>query len=370
MLKSLARLFKKKISSTQSNKSSQSHNDINISSPPEDSRTKARELVLGLQDEICAGLELLDGQGKFQEESWERPEGGGGRSRVMSEGRIFEQGGVNFSEVEGDQLPPSILNQRPEAKGHRWFATGTSMVLHPRNPYIPTVHLNYRYFEAGPVWWFGGGADLTPFYPYLEDARHFHKVHKAACDSVSTEFHKVFKPWCDEYFFLKHRNETRGIGGIFYDYQDGSGVLYKGQNPTGEAAKTSNQLGTHPKSWNELYKLAKSCGQAFLPAYVPIVEKRQNQSYGERERHFQLYRRGRYVEFNLVWDRGTIFGLQTNGRTESILMSLPPLARWEYGYKAPNDSRESLLTELFTKPQDWFNDETLDEKCRLHQAVD
>ncbi len=370
MLKSLSKLFKKTVSNPESAKSSQSQNNINLSCPPENSRTKARELVLSLQDEICTGLEILDGQGKFQEESWERPEGGGGRSRVMSEGNIFEQGGVNFSEVEGDQLPPSILSQRPEAKGHRWFATGTSMVLHPRNPYIPTVHLNYRYFEAGPVWWFGGGADLTPFYPYLEDARHFHKVHKAACDSVSTEFHKVFKPWCDEYFFLKHRNETRGIGGIFYDYQDGSGVLYKGQNPTGEAAKTSNQLGTHPKSWNELYKLAKSCGQAFLPAYVPIVEKRQNQSYGERERHFQLYRRGRYVEFNLVWDRGTIFGLQTNGRTESILMSLPPLARWEYGYKAPNDSRESLLTELFTKPQDWFNDETLDEKCRLHQAVD
>ena len=166
--------------------------------PPEDSRDRARELVLSLQDNICQGLEDLDGEGKFQEESWKRPEGGGGRSRVMSEGRVFEQAGVNFSEVQGEELPPSILNQMPDAKGHKWFATSTSMVLHPRNPYIPTVHLNYRYFEAGPVWWFGGGADLTPFYPYLEDARHFHLVHKQACDSVSPELHKVFKPWCDE----------------------------------------------------------------------------------------------------------------------------------------------------------------------------
>jgi coproporphyrinogen III oxidase len=200
--------------------------------PPEDSRRRARAMVMGLQDEICAGLESLDGEGTFVEESWERPEGGGGRSRVMREGRVFEQGGVNFSEVQGQELPPSILKQRPEAKGHPWFATGTSMVLHPRNPYIPTVHLNYRYFEAGPVWWFGGGADLTPYYPFLEDARHFHRTHQAACDSIHPDLHKVFKPWCDEYFFLKHRGETRGVGGIFYDYQDSSGVLYKGQDPS------------------------------------------------------------------------------------------------------------------------------------------
>ncbi len=337
--------------------------------PPSGSREKARTLVLSLQDEICSGLELLDGDGKFQEETWERPEGGGGKSRVLQEGKIFEQAGVNFSEVQGEELPPSILNQRPEAKGHPWFATGTSMVLHPRNPYLPTVHLNYRYFEAGPVWWFGGGADLTPFYPFLEDARHFHRVHQKACDSVSPELHKVFKPWCDEYFFLKHRNETRGIGGIFYDYQDGSGDIYKGQNSNGKAASISKELGSQPRSWNELFALAESCGKAFLPAYVPIIEKRQNKSYGERERNFQLYRRGRYVEFNLVWDRGTIFGLQTNGRTESILMSLPPLARWEYGYKAPEGSRESLLTELFTKPQDWLTDSTLEEKCQLYKAI-
>ena len=371
MFSSLSKLLKR--SSKQNNqegRTPQSSTGLKLSMPPEDSRERARQLVIDLQDEICSGLEHIDGQGKFEEESWKRPEGGGGRSRVMQEGKVFEQGGVNFSEVEGDELPPSILNQRPEAKGHSWFATGTSMVLHPRNPYIPTVHLNYRYFEAGPVWWFGGGADLTPFYPFLEDARHFHRVHQQACDSVSPELHQVFKPWCDEYFFLKHRGETRGVGGIFYDYQDGSGILYKGQNPNGPAAKISKEIGSHPKTWDQLYKLAKSCGQAFLPAYLPIIEKRQNLAYGDRERQFQLYRRGRYVEFNLVWDRGTIFGLQTNGRTESILMSLPPMARWEYGYKPPLDSREALLTDLFTKPQDWFNDKTLDEQCSIHSAVD
>jgi len=366
----LNKLFKPSSTGTNPLATHEAQRDQKISMPPSDSRQKARELVLGLQDEICTGLERIDGEGKFQEETWERAEGGGGRSRVMQAGKIFEQGGVNFSEVEGNELPPSILNQRPEAKGHRWFATGTSMVLHPRNPYIPTVHLNYRYFEAGPVWWFGGGADLTPFYPFLEDARHFHRVHKNACDSVSPEFHNVFKPWCDEYFFLKHRGETRGVGGIFYDYQDGSGVLYKGQNPNGPAASISNELGSCPKTWDQLYTLAKACGQAFLPAYIPIIEKRQNKPYGDRERQFQLYRRGRYVEFNLVWDRGTIFGLQTNGRTESILMSLPPMARWEYGYVAPSNSREALLTDLFTKPQDWFNDQALDEQCRPHQAID
>ncbi len=346
------------------------NNDKSFSFPPKDSRERARALVLGLQDDICNGLETLDGSGRFQEETWNRPEGGGGRSRVMQEGNVFEQGGVNFSEVHGEELPPSILNQRPEAKGHPWFATGTSMVLHPRNPYIPTVHLNYRYFEAGPVWWFGGGADLTPYYPYLEDARQFHQIHKEACDSCNPEFHKVFKPWCDEYFYLKHRRETRGIGGIFYDYQDGSGMLYKGQNPNGTAAKISEEVGPLKANWEDLFSLAKACGQAFLPAYSPIVEKRQKQTYGDQERQFQLYRRGRYVEFNLVWDRGTIFGLQTNGRTESILMSLPPLARWEYGYEAPKGSREALLTELFTKPQNWLGDKELYKRCETYNAID
>lgn len=337
--------------------------------PPSDSRARARALVMALQDEICAGLEQIDGSGRFQEESWERPEGGGGRSRVMREGRIFEQGGVNFSEVQGEELPPSILKQRPEAKGHPWFATGTSMVLHPRNPFVPTVHLNYRYFEAGPVWWFGGGADLTPFYPFLEDARHFHRTHQEACDSVDERLYQVFKPWCDEYFFLKHRQETRGVGGIFYDYQDGSGRLYRGQDPEGPAARKASEIGAVPLSWEQLFALAGANGRAFLPAYAPIIERRNGLSYGDRERQFQLYRRGRYVEFNLVWDRGTIFGLQTNGRTESILMSLPPLARWEYAYQPAPGSREALLTDLFTRPQDWFGDPSLEDRCRPHQAV-
>ncbi len=343
---------------------------LHLPHPPADSRKKARALLIELQDTICAGLESIDGEGKFIEETWERPEGGGGRSRVMKEGKVFEQGGVNFSEVHGEELPPSIIKQRPEAKGHKWFATGTSMVLHPRNPYIPTVHLNYRYFEAGPVWWFGGGADLTPYYPYLSDTRHFHKVLKDACDSINPKFHKVFKPWCDEYFFLKHRNESRGVGGIFFDYQDGSGKLYKGQNPNGAASINSQAIGEHKLSWEELFSLAQACGEAFLPSYLPIIEKRQNKLFTEKERNFQLYRRGRYVEFNLVWDRGTIFGLQTNGRTESILMSLPPLARWEYGFKASLNSRERLLTDLFTKPQDWFTDDSLEEQCRPFSAID
>ena len=337
--------------------------------PPVDSRARAKSLLMGLQDSICAGLEQLDGEARFQEESWIRPEGGGGRSRVMKGGRVFEQGGVNFSEVEGDQLPPSILSQRPEAAGQRWFATGTSMVLHPRNPYVPTVHLNYRYFEAGPVWWFGGGADLTPYYPFLEDARHFHRTLKGACDSVDPAYYSVFKPWCDEYFFLKHRGETRGIGGIFYDYQDPAGVLYKGGDAGGKAAAVSSGIGAVAHDWEKLFRLASACGNAFLPSYLPIVERRHEIAYGDRERQFQLYRRGRYVEFNLVFDRGTIFGLQTNGRTESILMSLPPLVRWEYGYVPEKGSRESLLTEVFTRPQNWLEDSSLDGRCEPHGAV-
>ena len=340
-----------------------------LEAPPSDSRQRARELLMGLQDSICAGLEQLDGEGRFQEESWVRPEGGGGRSRVMKEGAVLEQGGVNFSEVKGSELPPSILAQRPEAKGHPWFATGTSMVLHPRNPYIPTFHLNYRYFEAGPVWWFGGGADLTPYYPFLEDARHFHRTLKGACDSVNPAYYQVFKPWCDEYFYLKHRSETRGVGGIFYDYQDPAGVLYKGQKPEGPAAAANERIGLVQHDWEALFRLASACGQAFLPSYAPIVERRREMSYGDRERQFQLYRRGRYVEFNLVFDRGTIFGLQTKGRTESILMSLPPLVRWEYGYQPEAGSREALLTELFTRPQNWLEDDSLVDRCSPHQAV-
>ncbi|MFO8041366.1 MAG: oxygen-dependent coproporphyrinogen oxidase [Sodalinema sp.] len=324
--------------------------------PPEDSQSRISAFMKELQDSICAGLERIDGGGQFREDTWERPEGGGGRSRVIREGNVFEQGGVNFSEVFGDKLPPSILKQRPEAEGHGFYATGTSMVLHPRSPYIPTVHLNYRYFEAGPVWWFGGGADLTPYYPFAEDAAHFHKTLKTACDRHHNEYYPVFKQWCDEYFYLKHRQEMRGVGGIFFDYQDGQGQLYRGPDPDGPAAEYSQKLGDiEPRDWESLFGLAQSCGQSFLPAYEPIVERRRGLEYGDRERNFQLYRRGRYVEFNLVYDRGTIFGLQTNGRTESILMSLPPLVRWEYGYEPEPGTPEAQLYEEFLKPQDWAN---------------
>jgi coproporphyrinogen III oxidase len=324
--------------------------------PPADSKQRVSALFRQLQDEICHGLEQLDGQGKFQEDSWEREEGGGGRSRIMKEGAVFEQGGVGFSEVWGSQMPPSILKQRPEAEGHGFYATGTSMVLHPRNPYIPTVHLNYRYFEAGPVWWFGGGADLTPYYPFAEDAAHFHQTLKQACDRHHSEYYPVFKRWCDEYFYLKHRQETRGVGGLFFDYQDGQGELYRGPDPQGPAAAYSREVGApQPRSWEELFAFSQDCGRAFLPAYTPIAERRRSMDYGDRERNFQLYRRGRYVEFNLVYDRGTIFGLQTNGRTESILMSLPPLVRWEYNYQPQPDSQEAQLYTTFLKPQDWAN---------------
>ena len=327
-----------------------------IQLPPTDAKAQVRQLMQQLQDKISQALEEIDGVGKFRQDQWDRVEGGGGRSRVMREGAIFEQGGVGFSEVWGEHLPPSILAQRPEAAGHKWMATGTSMVLHPRNPYIPTVHLNYRYFEAGPVWWFGGGLDLTPYYPFAEDAAHIHITMKQACDAHNPEYYPVFKRWCDEYFYLKHRGETRGVGGIFFDYQDGQGQLYRGPDPEGAAAAYSNQLGTPaPRSWEDTFAFVRDCGDAFLPGYLPIVERRRNMEYGDRQRNFQLYRRGRYVEFNLVYDRGTIFGLQTNGRTESILMSLPPLVRWEYGYQPEPNTPEAELYETFLKPQDWAN---------------
>jgi len=324
--------------------------------PGIDAQTRVRQFMQQLQDEICQRLENLDGVSKFIEDSWERPEGGGGRSRILRDGAIFEQAGVGFSEVWGEHLPPSILTQRPEAAGHGFYATGTSMVLHPHNPYVPTVHLNYRYFEAGPVWWFGGGIDLTPYYPFAEDAAHLHKTLKQACDQHHPEYYSVFKRWCDEYFYLKHRDETRGVGGLFFDYQDGEGALYRGPNPNGEAAIYSNQMETPAtRNWEDLFAFVQDCGRSFLPAYVPIVERRHGIEYGDRQRNFQLYRRGRYVEFNLVYDRGTIFGLQTNGRTESILMSLPPLVRWEYGYQPEPNSPEAELYETFLKPQDWIN---------------
>ncbi|MBD2433939.1 MULTISPECIES: oxygen-dependent coproporphyrinogen oxidase [Fischerella] len=322
---------------------------------PADSRQRVKQFMQNLQDQICLALEQLDGEARFQEDYWERAEGGEGRTRVIREGRVFEQGGVNFSEVWGNTLPPSILAQRPEAVGHEFFATGTSMVLHPRNPYVPTVHLNYRYFEAGPIWWFGGGADLTPYYGFADDAIHFHQTLKRACDTYHPEYYPVFKRWCDEYFYLRHRQEQRGIGGIFFDYQDASGKLYVGSQTDTPAAFYSQQVGTVARHWEDIFAFVQSCGQAFLPAYLPIVERRQRIKYGDRQRQFQLYRRGRYVEFNLVYDRGTVFGLQTQGRTESILMSLPPLARWEYCYAPEPGTLEAQLTEIFLQPQDWAN---------------
>jgi len=336
--------------------SSTSEAPIATSTPPADSKSRVSAFMTDLQDQICDKLAVLDGETQFQEDSWERDGGGGGRSRVMKAGRLLEQGGVNFSEIWGDHLPPSILVQRPEAAGHRFYATGTSMVLHPRNPYIPTVHLNYRYFEAGPVWWFGGGVDLTPYYPFREDAAHFHRTIRDACATHHPEYYPTFKLWCDEYFYLKHRQETRGVGGIFFDYQDGRGQLYRGPDANGPAAAHSQAVGDLPeRSWEDLFAFVQSCGHAFLPAYIPIVERRQHMEYGDRQRQFQLYRRGRYVEFNLVYDRGTIFGLQTNGRTESILMSLPPLVRWEYGYQPEAGTPEAELYDVFLKPQDWAN---------------
>lgn len=326
-----------------------------LPSPPPNSRLRVKQFVLDLQEQICQALEEIDGEARFQEDTWERSEGGGGRSRIVREGRVFEQGGVNFSEIWGEALPASILTQRPEAAGHDFYATGTSMVLHPRNPYVPTVHLNYRYFEAGPVWWFGGGADLTPYYPFASDAVHFHSSLKRACDPHHPAYYPTFKRWCDEYFFLKHRQEQRGIGGIFFDYQDDCGKLYVGFNSNSPAAICSERLGAVERTWEDLFAFVQSCGRAFLPAYLPIVERRQGMEYGDRERNFQLYRRGRYVEFNLVYDRGTVFGLQTNGRAESILMSLPPLVRWEYGYKPEQGTPEAELYDVFLKPQDWVN---------------
>ena len=283
--------------------------------------------LLGLQDQICAALAATDGGAHFREDLWERPAGGGGRTRVISDGALFEKGGVNFSRVSGGQLPPSATAHRPELAGQPFTALGVSLVLHPRNPYVPIVHMNYRFFSAGSVWWFGGGADLTPIYGFEEDARHFHGTLKAACDRHDPLFYPRFKAWCDEYFFIKHRGEMRGVGGIFFDDLSGDG--------------------------EKLQAFWEAAAESFLPGYLPIVERRRDLPYGERERHFQGLRRGRYVEFNLVYDRGTLFGLQSGGRTESILMSLPPLAEWLYDWQGEPGSPEAELHERFLTPRDW-----------------
>ena len=289
----------------------------------------------GLQERITAELGKLDGKGRFKRDSWTRAEGGGGESRVLRDGALFEQAGVNFSDVRGKSLPPSATAQRPELAGRAWRALGVSLVLHPWNPYVPTAHMNVRFFsapktEAETVWWFGGGFDLTPYYGYEEDARHWHVTAQAACDSsFGAEVYPRYKKWCDEYFFLKHRNEPRGIGGLFFDDLNAEG-------------------------FERSFAFTRSVGDHFLPAYVPIVERRRDTPYGERERQFQLYRRGRYVEFNLVYDRGTLFGLQSGGRTESILMSLPPAVRWEYNWTPEPGSKEAELYEKYLKPREWI----------------
>jgi len=289
--------------------------------------------LLGLQDRICHALERVDQQNIFHEDQWTRDEGGGGRSRVMEEGAVFEKAGINFSHVHGHQLPASATAHRPELAGRNFEALGVSLVIHPRNPYAPTSHANVRFFIAEkdncePVWWFGGGFDLTPYYGYEEDATHWHNTAREACLPYGDDVYPRFKTWCDEYFHLKHRNEPRGIGGLFFDDYNAPG-------------------------FTDSFALMQSVGDHFVPAYVPIVEKRMHQQYGDRERDFQLYRRGRYVEFNLVYDRGTLFGLQTGGRTESILMSLPPLVAWRYDWQPQAGSPEAELYEVFLQPRDW-----------------
>ena len=291
-----------------------------------------RTYLLQLQDSICAALEREDGSGHFQEDPWTRPEGGGGRSRVMSAGAVFEKAGVGFSHVTGTSLPASATATRPELAGKSFQALGVSLVLHPLNPYVPTVHLNVRFFTAGEgadaVWWFGGGFDLTPYYGFTADCIHWHRTARAACEPFGADLHPRFKKWCDDYFFLKHRQEARGIGGLFFD--------------------DFNALG-----FTRSFALMRSIGDAFLPAYLPIVQQRKATPYSQRERDFQLYRRGRYVEFNLVWDRGTHFGLQSGGRTESILMSLPPLVAWHYNWQPTLGTPEAQLMAEFFKPRDW-----------------
>ncbi len=294
------------------------------------------DYLKALQNRVVAELEHIDGDARFREDAWEREGGGGGRSRVLREGRVFEQAGVNFSHVFGTQLPPSATKSRPELAGQGFQAVGVSLVLHPHNPYVPTTHANFRFFIAGeasadPVWWFGGGYDLTPYYPFIEDVREWHDTAKAACAPLGDEAYERYKAWCDDYFFLKHRNETRGVGGLFFD--------------------DLNEPG-----FDKCFEFVRSVGDSFTHAYAPIVERRKAHPFGDRQREFQLYRRGRYVEFNLIYDRGTVFGLQSGGRTESILMSLPPRVRWEYDWQPEAGSPEAVLYSDFLKPRDWLGE--------------
>jgi coproporphyrinogen III oxidase len=293
-----------------------------------------RDYLLSLQESICNAFEKLDGGDGFREDSWTREEGGGGRSRVMEGGKVFEKAGINFSHVHGAALPASATATRPELAGRSFQAMGVSLVIHPHNPYVPTSHANVRFFiaekaGADPVWWFGGGFDLTPYYGFREDAVHWHRLAREACIPFGNDVYPRYKQWCDEYFYLKHRHEPRGIGGLFFDDLNEGG-------------------------FERCAALMISIGNHYLPAYLPIVERRKDRSYTEREKAFQRYRRGRYVEFNLVYDRGTLFGLQSGGRTEAILMSLPPEVTWRYDWHPEHGSAEAQLYDVFLKPTDWL----------------
>ncbi|WP_145599925.1 oxygen-dependent coproporphyrinogen oxidase [Yersinia frederiksenii] len=296
--------------------------------------TQVKAYLLDLQDKISTALSEADGRAEFTEENWTREEGGGGRSRVLINGAVFEQAGVNFSHVSGATLPASATAHRPELAGRSFQALGVSLVIHPLSPYLPTSHANVRFFIAEktgeePVWWFGGGFDLTPFYGFEEDAIHWHQTAWQLCQPFGEDIYPRYKKWCDDYFYIKHRNEARGIGGLFFD-------------------------DLNSPDFDTCFNFTQAVGDGFLDAYLPIVARHKALSWGERERQFQLYRRGRYVEFNLVWDRGTLFGLQTGGRTESILMSLPPLVRWEYNYQPAPDSAEAALYRDFLPVKDWL----------------
>jgi coproporphyrinogen III oxidase len=296
---------------------------------------QVKDYLQSLQKRIIAELEQLDGRATFRRDAWDRPGGGGGLSCVLSDGAVFEQAGVGYSHVFGEQMPPSATRNRPELAGRSFQAVGVSLVIHPRNPYVPTTHANFRFFSAGdstdpePAWWFGGGFDLTPFYPFREDVIHWHEIARAACEPYGEELYPRYKTWCDEYFFLKHRDETRGVGGLFFD-------------------------DVNQPDFDRCFAFLQSVGDSFLPAYKPIVKQRNRHRYGERQREFQLYRRGRYVEFNLIYDRGTLFGLQSGGRTESILMSLPPRVRWEYNWRPEPGSAEEKLYTDYLRPRDWL----------------
>ncbi len=292
-----------------------------------------KRYLTGLQDSICTRLAAVDGAGSFIEDHWQRPEGGGGCSRVLAEGAVIEKGGVNFSHVTGGAMPASATAHRPELAGRSFEAMGVSLVIHPHNPYVPTSHANVRFFiaekpGAEPVWWFGGGYDLTPYYGFAEDCVHWHQTARQACAPFSGDLYPRFKKWCDDYFYIKHRDEPRGIGGLFFD--------------------DFNELG-----FEQSFAFMRAVGDSFCEAYVPIMERRKDLPFDEREKQFQLYRRGRYVEFNLVYDRGTLFGLQTGGRTESILMSLPPLVRWDYNRQPEPGSPEAELYQNFLISKDW-----------------